>query len=146
MNTLGEKIRLVNRLQTEMEHRRKIEDEAEQMIIDGKFLEATELLQSLDDNLMKDLANELAGLSRSESENDRFGCKSNLIKEDKIQRRKPEEIEAPPRQRILSDEEKKGLSDMQIFMKEYGVYTSFVINDYWINAFKAIYGYNPSLL
>lgn len=66
MNALGDKIKLVNRLQTEMEHRRKIEDEAEQMIIDGKFLEATELLQSLDDNLIKDLLNELSESSGSE--------------------------------------------------------------------------------
>lgn len=79
MNTLGEKIKLVNRLQTEMEHRRKIEDEAEQMIIDGKFLEATELLQSLDDNLIKDLANELSELSRPEDETDR--CRGENKKE-----------------------------------------------------------------
>lgn len=69
-----------------------------------------------------------------------------IIQEDKIRAREIENAKLPPRQRILSDQEKKGLSKEQIFMKEYGLYTSFAINRYWSGVFKEIYGYSPSLL
>lgn len=56
------------------------------------------------------------------------------------------ETEIPARRKILSDKEKKGLRDEDVFMQEYGLYTGFVADEYWSNIFKAIYGYSPSLL
>lgn len=57
-----------------------------------------------------------------------------------------EGIKIPARRRILPDKEKKGLRDEDVFMREYGLYTSFVADEYWSGIFKAIYGYSPSLL
>lgn len=54
------------------------------------------------------------------------------------------EKERQERKRIpLSPEEKKGLTNEEIFMQEFGVYTCFVYEQYWINKFKEIYGYKP---
>ncbi|MCM1258453.1 MAG: hypothetical protein NC307_11445 [Roseburia sp.] len=69
-----------------------------------------------------------------------------IIQEDKIQSKGIGNAKFPPRKKILSDQEKKGLSNEQIFMKEYGLYTSFAINRYWSSVFKEIYGCSPSLL
>ncbi len=66
--------------------------------------------------------------------------------EDKICGQETGDAKLPARQRILSDEEKKNLKDEEIFMIEYGLYTSFVADRYWSRVFKAIYGYSPSLL
>ena len=65
-----------------------------------------------------------------------------IIQKDKIRAREIEDAKLPPKQRILSEQEKKGLSKEQIFMKEYGLYTSFAINRYWSGVFKEIYGYS----
>ena len=59
---------------------------------------------------------------------------------------KNEKCDIPKRKRILTDEEKRNLSNEEIFMKEYGLYTSFCVSRYWCEVFKEIYGYNPSLL
>lgn len=45
----------------------------------------------------------------------------------------------------LSPKEKEGLSDEEIFMREYGVYINFVYDSYWLNKFKEIYGCTPKL-
>lgn len=45
----------------------------------------------------------------------------------------------------LSPEEKKGLSNEIIFMREYGLYTGFIYDSYWSNKFKENYGYEPEL-
>lgn len=69
-----------------------------------------------------------------------------IINQDKIREQKLEAGKIPVRQRILSDEEKKGLKNEEIFRKEYGLYTNFVVDRYWSSVFKAIYGYSPSPL
>ena len=43
----------------------------------------------------------------------------------------------------LTEEQKKGLSDKEIFMREYGLYTSWIYDSFWVNTFKEIYGYMP---
>lgn len=69
-----------------------------------------------------------------------------IINKDKIRGRETEVVTIPARRRILSDKEKKDLRDEDVFMREYGLYTGFVADEYWRNIFKAIYGYSPSLL
>lgn len=69
-----------------------------------------------------------------------------IIQKNKFQARKIEEAKIPPKQRVLSDQEKIGLKNEEIFMKEYGLFTSFVADHYWSSVFKRIYGYSPSLL
>lgn len=68
-----------------------------------------------------------------------------IINKDKIRGRETEFVTIPARRKILTDEEKKNLRDEDVFMQEYGLYTSFVADRYWSSIFKAIYGYNPSL-
>lgn len=69
-----------------------------------------------------------------------------IIDKDKTCGQEGEVIEIPGRRRILTDEEKKDLRDEDVFMQEYGLYTSFVADEYWNKIFKVIYGHSPSLL
>lgn len=49
------------------------------------------------------------------------------------------------RKRIpLTEDQKKGLTNEQIFAKEYGLYTSWFYSKYWTNKFKEIYGCMPA--
>lgn len=70
----------------------------------------------------------------------------NMNNRNKIPQQEVGDAKIPVRQRILSNEEKKNLTDKEVFMKEFGLYTNFVLDDYWSNVFREIYGYSPSLL
>lgn len=69
-----------------------------------------------------------------------------IIHREEILREEIDSIKIPDAKRMLSAKEKQGLNNEQIFMKEYGLYTSFAVDPYWSNVFKQIYGYSPSLL
>lgn len=69
-----------------------------------------------------------------------------IIHREEILREEIDSIKIPDAKRMLSAKEKQGLNNEQIFMKEYGLYTSFAADPYWSNVFKQIYGYSPSLL
>ncbi|MBU5478054.1 hypothetical protein KQI69_02435 [Eubacterium sp. MSJ-13] len=58
MGDMDKKIENIKALQTELEHRTAVEKLAEKMIIDGKFEEANELLDSLDDDKVRELMEE----------------------------------------------------------------------------------------
>ena len=45
--------------------------------------------------------------------------------------------------RPLSEAEKQGLTEEEIFRKEYGLYTDFVYHRKWVEKFKEIYGREP---
>ena len=47
--------------------------------------------------------------------------------------------------RPLSEKEKLGLSNEQIFMRERGLYSSFIYSEKWCNLFREIYGCDPEL-
>lgn len=47
--------------------------------------------------------------------------------------------------RPLSEKEKEGLTDVEVFMKEYGLYSASMYCTYWINKFIETYGYIPEL-
>lgn len=47
--------------------------------------------------------------------------------------------------RPLPEAEKQGLTEEEIFQKEYGLYTCFVYDQKWIDKFKEIYGHEPEL-
>lgn len=46
----------------------------------------------------------------------------------------------------LSETEKQGLTEEEIFRKEYGLYTDFVYHRKWVEKFKEIYGREPKPL
>lgn len=83
------------------------------------------------------------GLENADNMEDVCGSVNNR---NKIPQQKVGDVKIPARQRILSSEEKKNLTDTEVFMKEFGLYTNFVLDDYWSNVFREIYGYSPSLL
>ena len=56
---MGKRIDLVKKLQKEMDRRTEIENVAVQLISEGKCEEATALLSSLDDNVVKEIVDEL---------------------------------------------------------------------------------------
>lgn len=86
---------------------------------------------------------ELVDVINKLESNTTIECK---LETEKKQEENTEDLSIPERKRVLTDEEKHGLSNEEIFMREYGVYTSFCINKYWSEVFRAIYGYSPSLL
>lgn len=45
--------------------------------------------------------------------------------------------------RPLPEAEKQGLTEEEIFQKEYGLYTDFVYHRKWVEKFKEIYGREP---
>lgn len=45
----------------------------------------------------------------------------------------------------LSEKEKEGLTDLEVFKREYGLYSASMYNQYWIDKFIEIYGYEPEL-
>ena len=45
--------------------------------------------------------------------------------------------------RPLPEAEKQGLTEEEIFQKEYGLYTDFVYRREWVDKFKEIYGREP---
>ena len=47
--------------------------------------------------------------------------------------------------RPLPEAEKQGLTEEEIFRKEYGLYTDFVYHRKWVEKFKEIYGREPKL-
>lgn len=49
----------------------------------------------------------------------------------------------PHPHRPLSEAEKQGLTEEEIFQKEYGLYSDFVYNRKWIDKFKETYGREP---
>lgn len=55
MSNMDKKIKEIKELQAELEHRTAVEKLAEKMIIDGKFEEAKEILDSLDDDKVREL-------------------------------------------------------------------------------------------
>lgn len=59
MRRVDKRMELVKKLQLELDRRTEIEKEAELLICIGKYKEATELLQALDDNIIKSIAQEL---------------------------------------------------------------------------------------
>jgi hypothetical protein len=48
--------------------------------------------------------------------------------------------------RPLPEAEKQGLTEEEIFRKEYGLYTDFVYHRKWVEKFKEIYGREPKPL
>ena len=55
---MDKKVENIKALQAELEHRTAVEKLAEKMIIDGKFEEAKELLDTLDDDKARELMEE----------------------------------------------------------------------------------------
>lgn len=59
MKKIDKKTELLKKLQTELDRRMQIENEAIRLISNGECEKATELLESLDDQIVKDIETEL---------------------------------------------------------------------------------------
>lgn len=92
MKTIDKRIELLKKYQEEMDHRTKIENEAIMLMEKGQFEEATELLKTLDDNIIKGLQRKLDELSAPELEAKEQAAVENIIEveesnEENINRR-----------------------------------------------------------
>lgn len=54
MNTIDKKVESVKALQAELDHRTEVENQAIQLISEGRFQEGDDLLNTLDDSIVKD--------------------------------------------------------------------------------------------
>ncbi len=68
---IDKKIALIKRQQAEMEHRNRVEKQAEQLICEGKYKEAIALLNSLDDSILPKLQAEFKAIEVSETDTER---------------------------------------------------------------------------
>ena len=62
MDRIDKRIALLKKFQDEMDHRIEIEDEAYNLICQGKYEEANELLKTLDDSIIKEIGGQLDAL------------------------------------------------------------------------------------
>ena len=64
MNNTRKRIELMEKLYAEKERRQKIEDEAFELMSQGKYLEGNELLNTLDDGILLGILKELENLKK----------------------------------------------------------------------------------
>lgn len=56
---MDKRAELIKKMQEEMDRRTKIENEAIQLMCEGKFEQATDLLSSIDDSIIREISEEL---------------------------------------------------------------------------------------
>ena len=68
-----------------------------------------------------------------------------IIKKDKLRKKEIKREQLPDRQRVLTLEEKAGMTDEEVFAAEYGLRASFAISNYWKSVFEETYKHTPAL-
>lgn len=91
VRAMDKKVENIKALQAELEHRTAVEKLAEKMIIDGKFEEAKELLDTLDDDKARELMEEEPQYEFSKNDEQTLieyiaGAGKSCSKEDEIKR------------------------------------------------------------
>lgn len=69
MTKLDKKVELIKRQQAEIDRRNEVEEQATKLICEGRYTEATELLETLDDNVLKELQAEFEAIEETKEEN-----------------------------------------------------------------------------
>ncbi len=109
MTKSEKRVHLIKQMQDELDRRTKIEKDSEQLMCEGKYKEAKELLDALDDSIIRGIGEELDKLGEAEEE--KMAQSKEEVKEVRnVSVLNPTTAECSLRDKLMADITESGLA------------------------------------